>query len=113
MGFNSAIFILNDRLGIAEKDPEGFGKAIIRAIQVHGYNQPNPLIGFGAECFHCQHADGNNLYLLGGNTVRKLPGYAFTARHVPDEELNLAILKDFADKMGFRLVKKSVKKETA
>jgi hypothetical protein len=112
MGFNSTLLILNDALDLIEKDPE-FGKKVAQAIQEFGcYGKERKDIGVSghgnaASVIDCHHADTSTLILVGGNYGTVVQPAACGWDHDKGKE---EALRRWADKAGYRLVKKSKKK---
>ena len=108
MGFNSVLVILNDELSEIERDTQ-FGKKVAEAIaEVYGEKEPQRMRGYSSAAVSSQHADYTQVVCVGGNLGSQL-GIAFTRLH-HEEEGKIKVLKDIADKFGYRLVKKSKKK---
>lgn len=102
MGMNTAMIIRNDFLSEIGKDAD-FGQKVVTAVHCGGH--PNaPYHGQGFDVLSSQHADYMQVIAIGGNGIRRLGfGGAYSST---DEQ----ILRYLADSMGYRLVKKPVRK---
>lgn len=107
MGFNSTLVILNDRLHEISKTPD-FGEQVYNAIAEHGYNRPRYNHPVGTEVVSVDHADVTNVIAVGGNCATVLNKNYNGGRH-HSEESQLALLKYWADEMGYTLHKKRKK----
>ncbi len=116
MGMNTSVIVLNDALDSIENDPE-FGKKIGNAIrECRHHNRYRADHGVDISCgSHCNaatvvethHADETTLLAFGGNCVSNLGG-VYGYRHNA-EEIQVALLKMLAEKLGYRVVKVKVK----
>jgi hypothetical protein len=99
MGLNTALIVRNDFLHEIKDDAE-FGQKVYGAIVSNGRG---PYHGQSFDVLPSDHADNMQIVAIGGNIMRRL-GYGgyWTAT---DED----ILRNLADSMGFRLVRKAVK----
>lgn len=106
MGFNSAVLILNDQMHDLERAPDG-GKAVTDAIHsASNYRDAMPGYGrYGVRALPTQHADTAQLVRISANSIKHL---GFGHWRMSDIEL----LKEAADKLGYRLVRKSTKETT-
>lgn len=111
MGYNSVVLVLNDCLGDIEKDKD-FGNKISGAVSaLHNNNQIDIHSGCcvnAATAISCQHADITQIIAVGGNCASVL-GNVYGSRNHHKEEGQIAILKQLADKFGYRLAKKPKK----
>lgn len=109
MGFNSTLVIMNDCLGDIKKDPK-FGKKVSDAISKIGCFPSKTVDISSGPCVNaatvvdCHHADGTSLIAVGGNYATVLTPYVGRDHHTDDAKEK--ILREWADQMGFRLVKK-------
>jgi len=117
MGFNTTVVILNDSLGAIENDPS-FGKNLAQAITQRSGDVPAYSYRDGeVRGVHCNaatvieshHADGTAIVAVGGNIGEKLDEVWYVG-DIWTEEGKLKILKQMADNMGYRLVKKAPRK---
>ena len=81
MGNLTTIVIHNDAMGAFEKDPEGFGKAILKAVRDANHTHKRANAGFAGYAnyitsFPSRHADDETLYFHTGNTVIELNEYS-------------------------------------
>jgi len=100
MGFNTALIVLNDHLNDLERDTQT-GEKLSRLIQGKGYS--DHVYMSGVDCLPSVHADGTQIVAIGQNSINLLT-VSFARSN--DEK---ALLKDFADHLGYRLVKKGKK----
>lgn len=108
MGFRTLVVLNNDFTGAWSKDPE-LG-AMIASSMNHAMGQPteearldNPSYG---RVLACQHADVQMIGVVSNFSFQPLAYSHWYSGQKPDE-LAVQLLKDAADKMGYRLVKKS------
>ena len=104
MGYNSVVLVLNDCLSDISNDKE-FGKKLDSAIsRVYGNDPIDISSGCSvnaATAISCQHADVTQIIAVGGNYATVL-GNFFGSHH--KEESQIELLKQLADKYGYRLV---------
>ena len=109
MGYNATVVVMVDGLHEIRDDPE-FGKKLSDAIRdfqsarskhsdVRAGSHLNAATVVG---FH--HADVTSVVLVGGNCATKLHEH-YGWRH-NDPAVQVDILKEVADKLGYRLIKK-------
>jgi hypothetical protein len=113
MGFNTTVVIMNDSLGAIANDPT-FGKSLAEAVvqrkeDVPAYSYVDGKIR-GVHCnaatvIESHHADGTAIVAVGGNMGVKLDEVWYVG-NIWTEEGKLKIIKQMADNMGYRLVKK-------
>ena len=101
MGYNTAAIIRNDFLHEIENDPD-FGKKVADAVRANGNERYMRYHGQGFDVLPSCHADYVQVVAISGNSARRL-GFGGTYRD--DDE---TILRNLADNMGYRLVKKRV-----
>ena len=80
MGYLTTITVHNDAMGEFEKDPLGFGKAILLGIHKANYSNKEEDVGCGSYANYIsvqpsRHADDETVYLHSGNTVFQLNAY--------------------------------------
>lgn len=115
MGYNTGVLILNDAVGAAQKDPQKFAENLLQALSEHSL-RPNEPVDFaignnvnGGTIFYQQHADITGVVAIGGNcTSELLTTYNGGRHHTPEYQERL--LRELADKLGYRLTKKAVRK---
>jgi len=114
MGYNTSVIVLNDALGEIENDPQ-FGKKIGQAIgkltlrqSPRGVDIPSGNHCNAATVIETHHADDTTLLAFGGNCVSIL-GSSYGYNH-QDTTLQLRLIEELADKLGYKLVKKSKSK---
>lgn len=74
MGYLTIITIHNDAMGSFEKDPKGFGEAILNGINKANLDRKQVNVGFDGYCNYItveysRHADQDTLFLSSGNTL--------------------------------------------
>lgn len=119
MGFVSVITILNDALDQIDKDPAGWWRAAKDNLfgRRDWSSDPDGIFGFGSSCNHyqaawCEHCDVTCLFLLKHGRLTPLITGSWHRDTDTDDEA-LFLIKEFVDRMGFRLVKKRAKKNGA
>lgn len=105
MGFNTTVVVLNDGLEAIRRDP-AFGENLVQqilSISVREGRRDVPALNHAnaASVVETHHADSMSLIAVGGNLGRDL-GHAGGYR-----ANDLELIKNIADKMGYRLVKKT------
>lgn len=121
MGFNTTVLIQNDALSSIEKDKD-FATALVNAILMlssncslkYGIDVPaiadngKSVFANAATVLEQHHSSETTIVAVGGNYGTVLGHYCSHKHHEPEDKL--AIVKELADGLGFRLVKKRVKK---
>jgi hypothetical protein len=113
MGFNTTIIIMNDALHVIAKDTE-FGAKVAQAASQYGCYGKKPVdISSSGHCnaatvVDCHHADHTSIILVGGNMGTVALPWAGGWDH--DEKAQEGMLRYWAEKQGFRLVKKAKRK---
>jgi hypothetical protein len=108
MGYNTTVIVLNDALHEIEKDKEFGAKlalAIMKSRPGHREDISSNYFVNAASVIATQHADITSVVAIGGNHGTEL-GSFFNNGHHHTEEDKIKLLKDLADKFGYRLVKK-------
>lgn len=109
MGFRTVVMLSNDRCNEWEKDPELGRKIMIGMNHTHTREYGDHAdLGYG-RVVECTHADTTTVALLDGYTSFKALGYDYWRHGRTQEQMELAALKDAADRLGFRLVQKTSK----
>jgi hypothetical protein len=112
MGFRTVVMLSNDRSNEWENDPE-LGKRIAQKMNfTHDFNkQYGPRsadLGYG-RVVQCTHADDDTLVRLsdyeGFHVVAR--DFRLWEKRLPVEETNLLMVREAADRLGYRLVRKS------
>jgi hypothetical protein len=119
MGYNTTVVIMNDALEDIRKDPN-FGENLVQAVlesvryrttelDDRGFHHIVDIpAGNHANAGHVvesHHADGTHLVQVGGNLGQSIL-YTWGWNIKPEE-----LLKRLADKHGYRLVKKTERKQ--
>lgn len=112
MGFRTTVVLYNDQASTWENDPE-LGKKISHAMNfamgtMNEEDKRGASLGYG-KVVECAHADLNTLAMISGYDLRKM-GHSSSHRNDADDKIMMDLLKSAADKLGFRLAKKSVPK---
>lgn len=117
MGYNTTIVVMNDALHAIAED-EKFGKKLEQAI-LSQHRVKNPDVSAvtksgsihvnAATVIDCKHADITQVIAVGWNSGRVIDSLAvnYHDKKVTTEE---KILRSLADKLGFYVSKKPVKK---
>lgn len=110
MGFNTVVLLLNDRLEEYQNQSEELVKQIcLRAgcgdddatLEARGQH---PYLPGQAQIISVHHADNTALVAAGGNYGTKLGEFWGYSHHTPENQIEL--LRVFAAKLGYRIVKK-------
>jgi hypothetical protein len=110
MGWNTGVIILNDAFHEIKKYPDAFIQNLDEAMgkSLHCRESVDVSVGGhvnAASVFHQAHADNVGVYAIGGNHTSKLLETYNGGRHYQSED-RIALLKQIADEMGYRIVKK-------
>jgi len=109
MGFRTVVVLNNDLTHEWEKDPE-LGRKISRAASLKGWTELEVLDGFNyGKVVEQVHADCQTVAFLDGYSGRAM-AHSHWFRDQTEEQKNLNMLKALADALGYRVVKKSPKK---
>ena len=106
MGYNTVLFFCNDSMNEIKKHPEEFFNEILKGTS-HCGTEPYE---FGLGCSNgfavvsCQHADLTTVIAAGGNYASILGTTWGSSHHEADSQVR--ILKELADKLGYRMTKK-------
>lgn len=109
MGYRTLVILYNDQASQWENDPE-LGKKIARAMShaMGATRDRDSHLGYG-QVVECAHADTQTLGIVNCYDFKPV-AHGHWYRGQADEAMQLQLLKDAADKLGFRLTKKPVKK---
>jgi hypothetical protein len=114
MGFNTTVVVMNDSLDFIRRDTD-FGKKLADAIQSAAVKCPVGISALGASnaatVIETHHADGIALCAIGGNYGSRLTTLWYVG-DITSDECKLKILKQFADDLGYRIVRKKVLHES-
>jgi hypothetical protein len=88
MGFLTTITIYNDSFDLFQKNPEEFGRTLVKAISENSSSSCAKDVSFG---YHCnaislqpsKHADDNTVYLHSGNCVVDVGAYSKQFNRAP------------------------------
>lgn len=109
MGFRTVVMLSNDHAHEWSKDPE-LGQKIRHAMNnTHSkevYGPQSSWIGYG-RVVECTHADVQTLVRLDHYTGFEPLSYTSRSSGPSNEEDLVRLLKDAADKAGYRLVRKA------
>ncbi len=104
MGFNTTVVIYNDSLfGI---NTDTFGVKLCDAVLSMSRGHSPIKVDNAASVIETHHVDGTSLVAVGGNDARSL-GVFYPYGEAEDKDVLL--LKALADKLGYRVVRKSGK----
>lgn len=110
MGFRTTVILYNDQCSEWQNDPE-LGKKIARAMNfamsLKETDNPDASLGYG-RVVQCAHADTQTLGILDSYYFRPLThGHWHQGQKL--EDMKLKLLKQAADELGYKLVKKPAK----
>jgi hypothetical protein len=111
MGYQTAVTILNDAVDQLKTDV-GFGPRLLDAILISQrpeYRERGVDVSLGNHCnavmvLPSHHADVVQVVAVGGNYMRPLGNLYGAWRNMQEPE---KLLKELADQMGYRLVRKA------
>jgi hypothetical protein len=115
MGYNTPVLILNDGEGEIAGDPQA-GEKIAAAVRKASLGKPVDVIltrrfPSGGSCTSApvtvlppKHADATRVIVIGQNSIRELAELWYVGSS--DED----VLKALADSLGYRIVKKPVRR---
>lgn len=107
MGFRTIVLLHNDYAGKWKNDAH-LGAKIARAMNFSMGTPGDPgarLDGYGS-VVQCVHADAQTLAIIDGYEFHPLHGSHWRADE-PLADRNVRLLKETADKLGYRLVRKA------
>lgn len=107
MGFRTVVMLSNDHAHEWQKDTE-LGDKIACAMNYASDPKRQDLAsidGYG-RVVECCHADQQTLAMLDGYTAFKYVESQHWSRKESDDEATIRLLKQAANKLGYRLVKK-------
>ena len=106
MGWNSAFVILHDQLNEIVDNPKAFVEALDNATRCGSVREADRYRITGqTQLVHCAHADSIGIIAVGGNTGDHL-GYVHGVSNYATDESRIEIVKQLADRLGYRLVRK-------
>lgn len=108
MGFNTAVMLCNDELHTIENS-KVFAKDLCSAAsEAYCYNKKIRVPGTNAIVLPSEHADVKRVIVVGGNDINKTNIYMMDRfSEIHKEEIELRILRDAAEKLGYTLRKKN------
>ena len=106
MGYNTTMMIMNDGIGAIDRDLPNWWERVKNAIFTQNYDEQQPASNHCnvSQVICCQHADLTQIVTVGGNYGDLLGLVLGWKHHTKDDQLK--IVKDLAEQMGYRLVKK-------
>lgn len=107
MGFRTVVILNNDMMGEWSKDPL-LGEMIARDSAtpfLGGKREREHLNNYGS-VVQCCHADHQSLAVIDSLGMQVITNTTWHSGQTVDER-NLTLLKQMADQMGYRLVKKN------
>lgn len=106
MGFRTVVVLFNDLASDWENDPT-LGKKISRAMNFATRHDPSHHdradLGYG-RVVECAHADTQTLAVLDGYNMFQI-AHTNWQPDVTNEEIQLKLLKEAAEKLGYKLTK--------
>ena len=115
VGYNTSMIVLNDALGDIAKDTE-FGTKVRDAVDrltlrmhTHGIDIHSGCSVNAATVIESHHADETVIVAVGGNCASLLHGTNGSDHH--ENEFVLRALREMAESMGYKLVKRRKKAE--
>lgn len=116
MGMQTGLMILNDAIGnLADANvSQQFCTDLLRGINIFGMDGQRKVNlrignhGNGATIFHEAHADTVGVYAIGKNYTSTLATHVFGLEDnaIHTTKAHLAMIRQMADALGYRLVKK-------
>lgn len=111
MGFNTTVIVMNDAVDQIANDPD-FGKKLAQAIMHLSVDRKPGDVSAGnhvnaATVIENHHADNTTLVAVGGNFATELLQTGRRRHHEVQGQEQL--LRDLADKLGYRISKKPAK----
>lgn len=114
MGFRTIIALNNDQTSEWSEDPE-LGRKIMLGMtdamvppEKRDRWETRTYLGYGT-IIECAHADTQRLLLADGYSATWMPGTSFWQPGQKHEEVQLKLLREAADALGFTLVRKPPK----
>jgi hypothetical protein len=105
VGHRTVVVLNNDQSHEWENDPE-LGKKIFHGAAVLNWDEAIPELRFPyGQIIEQVHADTQTLAVLDGCTGKAV-AYTHWNRGQTDEVRNLALLKNLAERMGYRVTKR-------
>jgi len=109
MGFRTVVMLSNDYAHEWENDPE-LGRKIALAMNYAGRGNERALLDSYGEVVQCTHGDTQTLAVLDGYTMFEVVASKFWNSGETADDVALKLLKEAAERMGYRLAKKPAKK---
>jgi len=106
MGFRTTIILFNDHASTWEKDTQLGRKIMLGGSQAMGGDAVD-LDGFG-RIVECSHADTQRLAVIDSYSMETL-SLGHWIRIESQEQRDLKLLRDAAERLGYRLVKKAAR----
>lgn len=103
MGFRTLVLLHNDLAHEWGHDPE-LGQKIQRAMNYVHDADKGRIDNYGS-VVECTHADNQTLFQVDSYHATPV-AHSFWSRGETDEQVKLKLLRDMADRLGYRLVKK-------
>lgn len=105
MGFRTLVLLHNDRCSEWQNDPELGRKIMLGMNYTHDKEWGTPADLHYGRVVECTHADTQTLALVDSYQFIPLT-HSFWRRDETAEDRNVRLLKELADKLGYRVVKK-------
>jgi hypothetical protein len=111
MGFRTVVVLYNDHCSEWQNDPELGRKIIAGMNHTHEKEWGNPSDLRYGRVVECEHADTQTVAVLDSYSFTPL-AYSFWRRDEKNEDRNVRLLKELADKLGYRVIKKPPTRRT-
>ena len=107
MGYRTVVVLFNDQASEWQHDPRLGEKISVAMTHVNERSSDASDLGYG-RVVECAHADTQTLAVVDSYNFTPVTHSHWT-RHESQDSIALKLLKSAADKLGFRLVKKTEK----
>lgn len=111
MGFRTVVILDNNHTREWSTDPKLGEKIVFASANVGSKRNPEGADLDHGRVIECCHQDIESLIVLNGLYLSRVMAINWNQKNVPQEEANLRLIKEAANNLGYRLVKKSVKKK--
>jgi hypothetical protein len=109
MGSRTVVLLYNDHCSEWQNDPDLGKKIAVGMNYTHDKEWGNPSDLHYGRVVECTHADTQTIALLDSYRMTPLV-HSFWRRDETDADKHVRLLKELADKLGYRVVKKPTKR---